>query len=133
MLRFMRHGARDVHWNWGYALSVPVAACLTLTQSAGNAEQAHVAAAVAVLLGLPWTVAAFIVVAVLSAPLYAWLHTLGPVPDVMSWLGGTVLIGAVIGCHINAALAATWLRRARPHDEPGLGDFLRRRRNGAAH
>ena len=133
MLRLMRHGARDVHWNWGYALSVPVAVWLALAQSGGSAAQAQIAAAVAVLLGLPWTVAGFIVVAVISAPLYAWLHTLGPVPDVMSWLGCTVLIGAVIGCHITAALAATWLRRARPHDEPGLGEFLRRRRNGAAH
>jgi hypothetical protein len=133
MLRLIRHGARDVHWNWGYALSVPVAACLALTQSGGNAAQAQIAAAVAILLGLPWIVAAFIVVAVLSAPVYAWLHTLGPVPEVMNWLGGTVLIGAVIGCHINASLATTWLTRARPRDQAGLGDFLRRRRNGAAH
>ena len=129
----MRHRAGEVHWNWGYVLSVPVALLLVQSQLGGNPTHAQYAAMFAVVLGLPWIVPAFIVVAVLSSPVYAWLHTVGPAPEVMTWLGGTVLVGAVIGCHVNAALLATHLRRAPTRREPGLGEFLRRRRNGAAH
>lgn len=129
----MRHRAGEVHWNWGYVLSVPVALLLVQSQVGGNPTHAQYAAMLAVVLGLPWIVPAFIVVAVLSSPLYAWLHTVGPAPEVMTWLGGTVLVGAVIGCHMNAALLVTHLRRAPPRREQGLGDFLQRRRNGAAH
>ena len=133
MFRLMRHGAGEVHWNWGYLLSVPVAIALAQSQLDGDPVRAQYAAMVAVVLGLPWIVPAFIVVAVLSSPLYAWLHTLGPAPDVMTWLGGTVLVGAVIGCHVNAALLGTRLRRKQARGAQGLGDFLRRPRNGAAH
>jgi hypothetical protein len=129
----MRHDAGDVHWNWGYLLSVPVAWLLVHGQLDGDPARAQYTAMLAVLLALPWIVPAFIVVAVVTSPLYAWLHTLGPAPEVMSWLGGTVLVGAVIGCHINAALLATRLRRAPARRESGLGEFLRRPRNGAAH
>ena len=129
----MRHRAGEVHWNWGYVLSVPVAALLAWSQLGGDPVHAQYAAMLAVLLGLPWIVPAFIVVAVLSSPLYAWLHTVGPAPEVMTWLGGTVLVGAVIGCHVNAALLATSMRRPRAPREAGLGEFLRRPRNGAAH
>ena len=129
----MRHRAGEVHWNWGYVLSVPVALLLVQSQLGGNPTHAQYAAMFAVVLGLPWIVPAFIVVAVLSSPLYAWLHTVGPAPEVMTWLGGTVLVGAVIGCHMNAALLVTHLRRAPTRREQGLGDFLQRRRNGAAH
>ena len=133
MIRLMRHRAGDVHWNWGYLLSVPVAVLLVRSHLGGDPVYAQYAAMLAVILGLPWIVPAFIVVAVLSSPLYAWLHTIGPAPDVMTWLGGTVLIGAVIGCHVNAALLATRLRREPTQPESGLGKFLRRPRNGAAH
>jgi hypothetical protein len=87
-------------------------------------------AAIAVLLALPWVIPAMVLVAALSAPLYMWLHTQGPVPPVLEWLGATVLVGAVIGAHINAALAWLWLHRGRAVPEAGLGDFLKRR-NGA--
>ena len=117
MICLMRHRAGEVHWNWGYLLSVPVAVLLVRSHLGGEAEQAQYAAMFAVVLGLQWIVPAFIVVAVLSSPLYAWLHTIGPAPDVMTWLGGTVLIGAVIGCHVNAALLATRLRRKRNEGE----------------
>jgi hypothetical protein len=133
VIRLMRHRAGEVHWNWGYVLSVPVALLLVQSQVGGNPTHAQYAAMLAVVLGLPWIVPAFIVVAVLSSPLYAWLHTVGPAPEVMTWLGGTVLVGAVIGCHMNAALLVTHLRRAPTRPEQGLGDFLQRRRNGAAH
>jgi hypothetical protein len=132
-MRLIRHRAGDVHWNWGYVLSVPVAALLAWSQQGDDPAYAQSAAMLAVLLALPWVVPAFIVVAVLSSPLYAWLHTVGPAPEVMTWLGGTVLVGAVVGCHVNAALLATRLRKPRAQREAGLGDFLRRSRNGTAH
>ena len=63
--------------------------------------------------------------AVLSAPLYMWLHTQGPVPAVLDWLGGIVLIAAVAGCHINVALLLAWQRARKSRaDEIGLRDFL---------
>jgi hypothetical protein len=71
-----------------------------------------------------------VLVAALSAPVYMWLHTRGPVPPVLEWLGGTVLVGAVIGAHINTALGWLWLHRKRL-PEPGLGEFLKRRAPGA--
>lgn len=133
MLRIaLHHGPGDVHWNWGYALSAPAAFLLALVYGADDPTPAQQAAVLAILLGLPWILPAFIVIAILSAPLYFWLHTVGPTPHVMIWLGGTVLIGAVIGCHINAALVGSWLTRPRPRGDLGLSEFLRRLRNGAA-
>lgn len=129
----LHHGPGDVHWNWGYVLSAPVALVLAALRGGDDPALAQHAAAVAILLGLPWILPGFIVMAVLSAPLYFWLKLSGPTPDVLSWLGATVLIGAVIGCHVNAALAGTWLTRPRPRGEVGLSEFLRRPRNGAAH
>jgi hypothetical protein len=60
-----------------------------------------------------------------------WLHTRGPVPPVLEWLGATVLVAAVIGAHINAALGWMWMRRGKPVPETGIGDFLKRRSTGA--
>ena len=64
-------------------------------------------------------------VAVLSAPVYMWLHSQGPVPAVLDWLGGVVLVAAVVGCHLNAALLLAWQRARRSSEaEIGLRDFL---------
>ena len=129
----LHHRPGDVHWNWGYVLSVPVSVALVLLRDGGDPTTAQHAATLAILLGLPWILPAFIFFAVLSAPLYFWLRLSAPTPDVMTWLGAIVLLGAVIGCHLNAALAGTWLTRPRPRGETGLSEFLRRPRNGAAH
>ena len=72
-----------------------------------------------------------VLVAALSVPVYMWLHTKGPVPPVLEWLGGTVLVAAVIGAHINAALGCMWMHRGKAVPEPGIGDFLKRRQTGA--
>ena len=64
-------------------------------------------------------------VAVLSAPIYMWLHSQGPVPAVLDWLGGVVLVAAVAGCHLNAALLVAWHRTRKASEaEIGLRDFL---------
>jgi hypothetical protein len=129
----LRHRPGDVHWNWGYVLSAPIAVAIVLSRDGGDPAWSQHLAAFAILLGLPWILPAFIIFAVVSAPVYFWLRLAAPTPEVMTWLGATVLLGAAIGCHINAALIGTWLRRPRPHGEPGLAEFLRRPRNGAAH
>jgi hypothetical protein len=41
-----------------------------------------------------------------------WMHTQGPVPGVLEWLGATLLVGAVLGVHVNATLAWMGLRAA---------------------
>ena len=77
------------------------------------------------MLAVPWVVPATIVLAVLSAPIYMWLHTQGPVPAVLDWLGAVVLIAAVVGCHLNAALLWAWRRAESSRaEETGLRDFL---------
>jgi hypothetical protein len=82
-------------------------------------------ASVAIVLSVPWVVPATILCAVLSAPIYMWLHTQGPVPAVVEWLGGVVLVAAVAGCHVNAALLCAWERTRRSSAaEAGLRDFL---------
>lgn len=121
---------RRLQWLAGLAASVPLAWLLWSLRGADEGLRTGVATAV-VLLGLPWTIPALVAVAALSAPVYMWLHTQGPVPPVLEWLGGTVLIAAVIGAHINAALGWIWLRRGRAVPEPGLGEFLKRRTDGA--
>ena len=88
-------------------------------------SSAALLASVAIVLSVPWIVPATMLFAVLSAPVYMWLHTQGPVPAVLDWLGGIVLIAAVAGCHINAALLLAWQRtRKLTADEIGLRDFL---------
>jgi hypothetical protein len=118
-------------WLPGLLLSVPLALLLWNLRTAAD-DLRTAAATVAVLLALPWVVPAMVLVATVSAPLYMWLHTQGPVPDVLQWLGGTLLAGAVLGAHVNAALAWLWLRREPPVPEPGLRDFLERSPPGAA-
>ena len=112
------------HWLPGLILSAPVAAMLLLTRTA-EPEVRALAASVAVLLSIPWVIPATMLVAVCSVPIYMWLHTQGPVPHVLEWLGAIVLVAAVVGCHINGALLASWWR-AKCSDvaEPGLRDFL---------
>jgi hypothetical protein len=121
---------RRLQWLPGLLLSAPLA--LLLWSLRGAAEDVRTGIAVAVvLLALPWVIPAMVLVAALSVPVYMWLHTQGPVPPVLAWLGGTVLIGAVIGAHINAALAWLWVRRGKAVPEPGIGEFLKRRPAGA--
>lgn len=121
---------RRLQWLAGLVASVPLAWLLWSLRGADEAMRTGVAA-VAVVLGLPWMVPALVLVAALSAPLYMWLHTQGPVPPVLEWLGGTVLVAAVIGAHINAALGWLWMRRGKAVPEPGLGEYLKRRQDGA--
>jgi hypothetical protein len=121
---------RWAEWTPGLLLSVPLALLLFAVRGADEGVRAAVAAA-AVLLALPWVVPGLVLVAALSAPVYMWLHTKGPVPSVLEWLGIAVLVAAVIGAHINAALAWLWLHRGKAEPEPGIGDFLKRRASGA--
>lgn len=116
-----------VRWEWlpGLLVSVPIALLLWSVRSADESVRTMIASA-AVLLALPWVVPAMMLIAALSAPLYMWLHTQGTVPPVLEWLGAMVLIGAVIGAHINASLVWLWMRRGRAAPEPGIGDFLKR-------
>lgn len=121
---------RRLQWLPGLLLSVPLALLLWSLRSAGEDVRTSVAI-VAVLLALPWVIPAMVLVAALSVPVYMWLHTQGPVPPVLQWLGGTVLVAAVIGAHVNAALGWVWMHRGKAVPEPGIGDFLKRRSTGA--
>jgi hypothetical protein len=121
---------RGVQWLAGLLASVPVALLLWSLRGADDMVR-HGVAAAAVLLALPWIVPSMVLVAALSAPLYMWLHTRGTVPPVLEWLGWMVLVAAVVGAHINAALGWRWMQRGRAVPEPGIGDFLKRRGNGA--
>ena len=121
---------RRLQWLPGLLLSAPLALLLWALRGAGEEVRTGIAVA-AVLLALPWVIPAMVLVAALSVPLYMWLHTQGPVPPVLQWLGGTVLVAAVIGAHINAALGWLWLHRGKAVPEPGIGDFLKRRPPGA--
>lgn len=111
-------------WLPGLFASVPLALLLLNTRGA-ETSSATLLASVAIVLSVPWVIPATMLFAVLSAPVYMWLHTQGPVPPVLDWLGGIVLIAAVAGCHINAALLLAWQRaRKLTADEIGLRDFL---------
>ena len=111
-------------WLPGLLVSVPLAAVLLGTRSL-DSQSAAVAASVAVALSIPWVVPATMLIAVLSAPVYMWLHAQGPVPAVLDWLGGVVLVAAVVGCHLNAALLVAWYRTWKSGEaEIGLRDFL---------
>ena len=98
-------------WLPGLLASVPLALLLLNTRGA-ETSSAALLASVAIVLSVPWVVPATMLFAVLSAPVYMWLHTQGPVPPVLDWLGGIVLIAAVAGCHINAALLTGMAARA---------------------
>jgi hypothetical protein len=121
---------RRLQWLPGLLLSAPLALLLWSLRGAGEEVRTGIAVA-AVLLALPWVIPAMVLVAALSVPVYMWLHTQGPVPPVLEWLGGTVLVAAVIGAHVNAALGWMWLHRGKAVPEPGIGDFLKRRSPGA--
>ena len=111
-------------WLPGLWASVPLA-ILLLNSRGADTSTAVLLASVAIVLSIPWIVAATMLFAVLSAPVYMWLHTQGPVPAVLDWLGGIVLIAAVAGCHVNVALLAAWQRARKSRaDEIGLRDFL---------
>jgi hypothetical protein len=116
-------GWRD--WLPGLLLSLPLA--LLLWQLRGSPEGFRTSVAIAaVVLALPWVVPAMVLLATVSAPLYMWLHTQGPVPDPLQWLGGSLLVGAVVGAHINASIGWRWLHRREARHETGLGEFLKR-------
>ncbi len=124
-------------WLPGLLASVPLAILLLSTRGA-EASSVALLASIAIVLSVPWVIPATMLFSVLSAPVYMWLHTQGPVPAVLDWLGGIVLIAAVAGCHINAALLIAWLRtRKLTVHEIGLRDFLFRHghisRNGKDH
>ena len=111
-------------WRSGLMVSVPFAFVLLSTRG-GDTQTAVSVASVAIVLGVPWVVPGTMLLAVLSAPVYMWLHTLGPVPPVLEWLGGVVLVAAVAGCHLNAVLLFAWRRTRRSSaKEVGLRDFL---------
>ena len=120
-------GPRSVgEWLSGLVVSVPVAFALWFARV--DESTLHTVAMVAILLSVPWIVPAFMLVGVASSPVYMWLHTQGPVAPVLEWLGGVILVSAVIGCHINAALiVAAWRRRRHTEADPGLSNFLQRR------
>ena len=124
-MRKQPHWPRTLgEWLRGLWASVPLA-ILLLNSRGAETSTAVLLASIAIVLSIPWIVPATMLFAVLSAPVYMWLHTQGPVPEVLYWLGGIVLIAAVAGCHINAALLLAWqsARKLRA-DEIGLRDFL---------
>ncbi|HTT10424.1 MAG TPA: hypothetical protein VMG60_06010 [Burkholderiaceae bacterium] len=105
-------------------ISAPVALLALGGRLAGFEAIAHTGALLALTLGLPWVVPGFVVVAVLSAPLYVALHIAGLPQPLAPWLSWAVLLGAVAACHVNAALLMSSLRkRARALDR-GLAGFL---------
>jgi len=124
-MRVQPHWPRTLRdWVSGVWVSMPLALLLLNSHGATTASAA-LWASVAIVLSVPWVIPATMLFAVLSAPVYMWLHTQGPVPAVLDWLGGIVLCAAVAGCHINAALLLTWRRvRQSAADETGLRDFL---------
>jgi len=111
-------------WLPGLFASVPLAVLLLGTRGL-DSQLAALAASLAVVLSIPWVIPATMFIAVLSAPVYMWLHTQGPVPAVLDWLGGVVLVAAVVGVHLNTAFFVTWQRaRKSAEAEIGLRDFL---------
>jgi hypothetical protein len=92
-----------------------------------DSQWAALTASIAIVLSIPWVVPATMLLAVLSSPIYMWLHSQGPVPAVLDWLGGVVLVAAVVGCHLNTALLLAWQRAQTASEaEIGLRDFLSR-------
>lgn len=110
-----------------FSVSGPLIVSIVVARTAGSEVGAHATAYVAIVLGLPWVVPAFVVVAVFSAPLYVALHIAAHPQDLMPWLSTVILIASVIACHVNATLLLQRLRRRRACDpDGGLADFLRR-------
>ncbi len=113
-------------WTPALFVSLPLALLLLSTRSA-ESQWATLAASLAVLLSIPWVVPATMLLAVASAPVYMWLHSQGPVPQVLDWLGGVVLVAAVVGCHLNTGFVFAWMgARHLESEEIGLRDFLSR-------
>lgn len=111
-----------------FAISGPAAIAVLAAQWSGSDALAHAAAFATLILGLPWVVPAFVVVLVLSAPLYVALHILGQPQDLMPWLSAVILIAGVVACHVNATLLLQRLLRKRVRaSDGGLADFLFRR------
>ena len=111
-------------WLPGLLASLPLAILLLSTRDT-ETSSAALLASVAIVLSVPWVIPATMLLSVLSAPVYMWLHTQGAVPAVLDWLGGVVLVAAVAGCHMNAALLIVWQRtRKLTAVETGLRDFL---------
>jgi hypothetical protein len=109
------------------AISTPLAALVIAGRLAGSDALAHASAFVVLILGLPWVIPAFVVVAVLSAPLYVALHIAGLPQDLMPWLSGVILIAGVLACHVNATLLlANLLHKRSRASDVGLADFLLR-------
>jgi hypothetical protein len=121
----MRKPSRRAAW-LALAASAPLAIGVVAVRASGDADLSPAVCALAIVLGLPWIVPAMIAVGVLSAPLYVALHWLGHPQQLAPWLAAVVLIGAVIGVHVNATLAIAHLRRPRARADDGLGPFLRR-------
>lgn len=108
-----------------FAISGPAAIAVLAAHWSGSDVLAHATAFTTLILGLPWVVPAFVVVSVLSAPLYIALHILGQPQDLMPWLSAVILIAAVIACHVNATLLLQRLLRKRVRaPDGGLADFL---------
>jgi len=107
------------------AISGPIVAFVIVGRAGNSDLLAHTSAFVAVLLGLPWIVPAFVAVAVLSAPLFVALHIMGHPQPLMPWLSTVILIAGIVACHVNATMMFDWLlrKRARPSNA-GLADFL---------
>lgn len=112
----------------GLVLSLPVGTMVVATQLTASPRAAQLGAIAAALLAVPWVVPAWVAIAALSSPLYVWLVLHEQPLDVMRWLGGAVLVAAVVGSHVNGVLLVRgWCarhRRGAPQD--GLGKFLRR-------
>ena len=124
-MRAQLHWPRTLlEWLPGLLASVPLAVLLLGTRGL-ESQWAALAASLVVMLSIPWVVPATMLIAVLSAPIYMWLHSQGPVPAVLDWLGGVVLVAAVGGCHLNAAFLVAWHRTRKASEaEIGLRDFL---------
>ena len=108
-----------------FAVSGPVVLLVLVGRVAHSAAIWHLSAFVAVTLGLPWVVPAFVVVAVVSAPLYIALHIAGHPQPLAPWLSGVILIAGIVACHVNATLLIGSLLRTRARTrDAGLADFL---------
>jgi len=108
-------------------VSALIAAGLVAARIAGSEALSHEAAAIVLVLALPWVVPAFVALAVASAPLYFALHVLGHPVELAPWLSAVILIAGVAGCHVNAVLLfGRLLREPLGRPEIGLAEFLRR-------
>jgi hypothetical protein len=107
------------------AISGPVVAFVIIGRLTQSDLLAHSSAFVAVVLGLPWLIPAFVAIAVLSAPLYVALHIAGHPQPLMPWLSAVILVAGIVACHVNATMLFRWFLRRRAHTrDAGLADFL---------